>query len=86
MRTLILSLKCLSTRRRIEYLISHLRIDDPLDAFPVHGVCGFWGLIAVGIYSHEPYVEQAHSTNVAHFSRSKRFGIQVSTFLNFLIL
>lgn len=27
-----------------------LEVDDPLDAFAVHGVCGMWGLLTVGIF------------------------------------
>ena len=27
-----------------------LRIDDPVGAISVHGVCGLWGTIAVGIF------------------------------------
>ena len=30
-----------------------MRIDDPIEAFQVHGVCGLWGLIAVGIFHQE---------------------------------
>lgn len=27
-----------------------LKIDDPLDASPVHGFCGAWGVLAVGLF------------------------------------
>ena len=27
-----------------------LKVDDPLDAFPIHGFCGMWGILAVGIF------------------------------------
>ena len=30
-----------------------LQIDDPVSAVPVHGFCGFWGLIMCGLLSHE---------------------------------
>lgn len=31
-------------------LLDKLQIDDPVGAFPVHGVCGMWGGIATGIF------------------------------------
>jgi Amt family ammonium transporter len=31
-------------------LLDKLRIDDPVGAFPVHGMCGVWGTLAVGIF------------------------------------
>lgn len=31
-------------------LLDKLKIDDPVGAFPVHGVCGIWGGIATGIF------------------------------------
>ena len=34
-------------------LLQKLRVDDPIEAFQVHGVCGLWGLIAVGIFHKE---------------------------------
>jgi Amt family ammonium transporter len=30
--------------------LDKLKIDDPVGAFPVHGVCGMWGGIATGIF------------------------------------
>lgn len=32
-------------------MFDKLRIDDPVGAISVHGVCGIWGTIAVGIFS-----------------------------------
>ncbi len=31
--------------------IERMKIDDPVGAFSVHGVCGFWGLLATGLFS-----------------------------------
>eukprot|EP00931_Biecheleriopsis_adriatica_P042016 TRINITY_DN2394_c2_g1_i1.p1 TRINITY_DN2394_c2_g1~~TRINITY_DN2394_c2_g1_i1.p1 ORF type:complete len:190 (+),score=31.54 TRINITY_DN2394_c2_g1_i1:2-571(+) len=31
-------------------LMRTLKVDDPIDAFPVHGVCGAWGTIAAGFF------------------------------------
>jgi len=30
-------------------LLDKLKIDDPVGAFPVHGLCGVWGCMAIGI-------------------------------------
>jgi Amt family ammonium transporter len=30
-----------------------LRVDDPVGAISVHGVCGIWGTVAVGIFNSE---------------------------------
>jgi Amt family ammonium transporter len=32
--------------------LDYLTIDDPVGAFPVHGVCGIWGGIATGIFGN----------------------------------
>jgi Amt family ammonium transporter len=31
-------------------LLKKLKIDDPVDASPVHGACGIWGTIAAGLF------------------------------------
>ena len=31
--------------------IDRIKIDDPVGAISVHGICGMWGTIAVGIFS-----------------------------------
>ncbi|MFT5193327.1 MAG: Amt family ammonium transporter [Cellvibrionaceae bacterium] len=33
-------------------LLEKLQIDDPVGAWPVHGVCGIWGGLAVAIFGH----------------------------------
>jgi len=33
-------------------ILELLKIDDPVGAFPVHGVCGVWGGIATGIFGN----------------------------------
>ena len=30
-------------------LLEKLHIDDPIGAFPVHGACGVWGVVATGL-------------------------------------
>jgi Amt family ammonium transporter len=36
-----------------------LRIDDPLCASPMHGICGAWGLIFTGLFATRQYVWEA---------------------------
>lgn len=32
-------------------LLDKLKIDDPVGAWPVHGLCGMWGVLATGIFA-----------------------------------
>jgi len=34
-------------------LLVRFKIDDPLDASPIHGACGVWGLLAVGLFAND---------------------------------
>jgi len=52
-------------------LLDKLRVDDPVGAWPVHGLCGIWGCMAIGI------LPNAHtSASIAE----KLKGIDPSTF------
>jgi Amt family ammonium transporter len=39
----------------VEFIDRKLRIDDPCGAISVHGVCGMWGVLAVGIFADGTY-------------------------------
>jgi Amt family ammonium transporter len=32
-------------------LLEYLRIDDPIGAVPVHGICGIWGTLSLGFFA-----------------------------------
>merc|ERR1719214_202147 len=34
----------------VSMLMQKVKIDDPLDAFAVHGACGLWGVLAAGLF------------------------------------
>jgi ammonium transporter, Amt family len=36
-------------------LLEWLRIDDPIGAVPVHGLCGIWGTLALGLFASGQY-------------------------------
>ncbi len=36
-------------------LLEYLRIDDPIGAVPVHGMCGIWGTISLGLFACGQY-------------------------------
>jgi len=34
-------------------LMRNYNIDDPMDSISTHGVCGFWSIIALGIFDND---------------------------------
>lgn len=41
----------------VEFIDKVLRVDDPVGAISVHGVCGAWGTLAVGLFAEASYGE-----------------------------
>jgi ammonium transporter, Amt family len=43
-----------------EKLLLRWGVDDPLSAFPMHGCCGAWALLAVGLFAQEDLMLQVY--------------------------
>mmetsp|Transcript_17236 Transcript_17236/g.23915 ORF Transcript_17236/g.23915 Transcript_17236/m.23915 type:complete len:195 (+) Transcript_17236:1-585(+) len=42
-------------------LLIRIKIDDPIDAFPVHGLNGIWAAIGVGLFANDDRILQFHT-------------------------
>jgi ammonium transporter, Amt family len=60
------------------YALLKAKIDDPVDAAVVHGLCGYWGLLCSGIFCTDKNIQFAAypGTNDA-CARGEQFGVQV---------
>lgn len=56
-------------------LVLKIGIDDPLEASAVHGFCGIWGVLAVGIFSTDDFVADAFGD--VNEELGSRFGYQL---------
>ena len=56
-----------------------LKIDDPLDAFSVHGCCGFWACIATGLFAVPEYAWGAGAG--LFYGECKQLGLTVLVLL-----
>merc|ERR1719444_259241 len=58
--------------------LKKLKIDDPLDAFPIHGACGFWGVVAVGIFASDKNADWAYGYDGSdEIESGTQIGIQL---------
>lgn len=58
-------------------LVSKYQIDDPLDAFSVHGACGIWGCLAAGIFWSSDEVLSIYGAGVHEAGHGGQFLTQV---------
>ena len=54
-----------------------MKIDDPVGAVSVHGVCGVWGTLAVGIFSQEKFSAGAGYNGLLFGGGFKMLGVQL---------
>ena len=64
-------------------LLLKLKIDDPLDASPVHFFCGAWGVIAGGLFANKEFVSSVYGKSIQDYGAlfgggGKQFGIQLT--------
>jgi len=58
-------------------LIKRMDIDDPLDAAAVHGFCGAWACISVGIFGEDQNVLKSYGYDNGAISSGQQLGVQV---------
>eukprot|EP01060_Flectonema_neradi_P017892 TRINITY_DN2473_c0_g1_i1.p1 TRINITY_DN2473_c0_g1~~TRINITY_DN2473_c0_g1_i1.p1 ORF type:complete len:497 (+),score=100.94 TRINITY_DN2473_c0_g1_i1:48-1538(+) len=66
-------------------LVARLEIDDVLEASAVHGFCGFWGLVATGLFATKQNVKAAYGdstvmddmTGAFYGGNGKQLGTQL---------
>jgi len=64
-------------------LLNKLKIDDPLEAFPVHGCCGMWGVLVVGIFGTDENMVTAafENPNLDMIKSGNQFAVQLISLL-----
>ncbi|GLC74174.1 hypothetical protein PLESTF_001470100 [Pleodorina starrii] len=57
-----------------DQLLERLKIDDPVSAFPLHGMCGAWGLLFTGLLAKEGYIQQVYRVDPGHHRMGLFYG------------
>lgn len=53
-------------------LALHLHFDDPLEAAQLHGGCGLWGVLFVGLFAEDSYLQEFYTSRT-----SSHYGLLV---------
>jgi len=64
-------------------ILDKLKIDDPVGAFPVHGINGIWGAIAVGLFGRKTL--GLASDGLFYGGGFKQLGIQLTGIISIII-
>ena len=63
-----------------DWILKKYRIDDPVNVIPVHGFCGAWAVIAVGLFASRKMMQTTYGLNEAGLLYSGEFkmlGLQL---------
>jgi Amt family ammonium transporter len=55
-------------------LMLYLQIDDVVDAIAVHGFCGIWGVLAVGVFGSSKLVTEVYTSITGEFAKGWVYG------------
>lgn len=58
-------------------LLIKIKVDDPLDACPIHGFCGAWGVLAAGIFASKANLLAAYGIENDAVSSGQQFATQL---------
>mmetsp|Transcript_2583 Transcript_2583/g.8035 ORF Transcript_2583/g.8035 Transcript_2583/m.8035 type:complete len:532 (+) Transcript_2583:53-1648(+) len=64
----------------VSRLLVRLKVDDPVDAFAVHGACGLWGVIAASLFATPYYYSLAYDADRADRCASVFYGGNAASF------
>ncbi|GBG34719.1 Ammonium transporter 1 member 1 [Hondaea fermentalgiana] len=56
-------------------VVKIFKVDDPVDAIAVHGICGAWGVVAAALFGAEASIESSYSC--PDFDRGMQLGVQL---------
>jgi Amt family ammonium transporter len=60
----------------VVFIDQYLRIDDPVGAIAVHGICGSWGTLALGLFAQEAFAPGTTGNGVLFGGSWKLMGAQ----------